>query len=68
VGEVGRTVEEYVKSGGFKKPIASFIAGRSTSSGKRFGHAGATIERGRGTAKSKIRALQEAGIRVADTP
>jgi len=72
VGEVGRTVEEevaeYVKSGGFNKPIAAFIAGRSAPSGKRLGHAGAIIERGRGTAESKVRALQEAGISVLDRP
>jgi succinyl-CoA synthetase alpha subunit len=72
VGEVGRTLEEEaaecVKSGMFKKPIASFIAGRFAPPEKRLGHAGAIIESGRGTAESKIRVLREAGIRVADKP
>lgn len=72
VGEVGRTLEEEAaecaKSGMFKKPIASFIAGRFAPPEKRLGHAGAIIESGRGTAESKIRVLREAGIRVADKP
>jgi succinyl-CoA synthetase alpha subunit len=72
VGEVGRTVEEEaaecVKSGMFKKPMAAFIAGRLAPPEKRLGHGGAIIESGRGTAQSKIRALREAGVRVADKP
>jgi succinyl-CoA synthetase alpha subunit len=72
VGEVGRTVEEelaeYVRAGNFKKPVISFIAGRSAPEGRRLGHAGAIIEGGRGTAQSKIRALRDAGISVADRP
>jgi len=72
VGEVGRTVEEeaaeYVKSGKFKKPVAAFIAGRSAPREKRMGHAGAIIESARGTAASKVRALQEAGIPVVERP
>ena len=72
VGEVGRTVEEevaeYVKTGRFTKPIAAFIAVRSAPQEKRMGHAGAIIESGRGTAESKIKALREAGIAVANRP
>ena len=72
VGEVGRTVEEevaeYVKAGSFGKPVVSFIAGRSAPEGRRLGHAGAIIEGGRGTAQSKIRALKDAGIPVAERP
>jgi len=72
VGEVGRTVEEevaeYVKAGGFEKPVVSFIAGRSAPEGRRLGHAGAIIEGGKGTAESKIKALKDAGIPVADRP
>jgi len=72
VGEVGRTVEEevaeYVKAGSFEKPVVSFIAGRSAPEGRRLGHAGAIIEGGKGTAESKIRALKDAGIPVADRP
>lgn len=72
VGEVGRTVEEevaeHVKAGSFGKPVVSFIAGRSAPEGKRLGHAGAIIEGGRGAAQSKINALRDAGIPVADRP
>jgi len=32
------------------------------------GHAGAIISGGKGTAKEKMAALREAGIRVVDTP
>jgi succinyl-CoA synthetase alpha subunit len=34
----------------------------------RFSHASAIIERGRGTAESKIKALEEVGATVVDKP
>lgn len=71
VGEIGGTAEEeaaeYIKHQ-IKKPVFAYIAGRTAPKGKRMGHAGAIISRGKGTAKSKIEAFNNARVEVARFP
>jgi len=66
--DTGEEAAEVVKEGKFSKPLVAYIAGRSLPSGIRFSHASAIIERGRGTAESKVKALGEAGAHVVDKP
>jgi len=72
IGEIGGDMEEraamMVKEGKFTKPVVAFVAGRTAPPGKRMGHAGAIIMMGTGTYEGKVKALEEAGIRVARTP
>lgn len=72
VGEIGGDMEEraaeMIKKGEFTKPVVAFIAGRTAPPGKRMGHAGAIIMMGTGTYEGKVKALTEAGVKVAKTP
>ncbi len=69
-GEIGGTAEEdaaeYAASMG--KPVVAFVAGRASPLGKKMGHAGAIVSGGKGNYLSKRRALEAAGVDVADVP
>ncbi len=70
IGEIGGNNEEtaaaYIKQ--MTKPVIAYIAGKNAPPGKRMGHAGAIIERGKGTFQSKVDALTAAGALIAELP
>lgn len=71
VGEIGGTAEEeaaaYIEAH-VSKPVVAYVAGQTAPPGRRMGHAGAIISRGKGTAESKVEAFRAAAVPVAKVP
>ncbi len=78
VGEMGGDSEEvaanYIAES-IEKPVVAYIAGHTAPRDRRMGHAGTIIEVQQGgfgpdlgTAESKVSALKQAGVPVADRP
>lgn len=70
--EIGGSQEEecaeVIASGKFTKPFVIYIAGAWAPEGQRFSHASNIVERGHGSAKSKIEVIRKAGGFIAETP
>lgn len=71
-GEIGGRYEEeaaeFIKREKFNKPVVAFITGQFAEKWRDMplGHAGAIIEGSQGTRRSKVQALESAGVKVVD--
>ena len=71
IGEIGGDAEEqacaFIKEY-VTKPVAGFIAGTRAPKGKRMGHAGAIVSGNTGSAETKLAAMKDAGVFIAESP
>jgi len=69
IGEIGGMKEYEIceRVGELKKPLVAFIGGKNAREGKRMGHMGAIIGGEGQDARSKMNALQAAGVIVAES-
>jgi len=71
IGEIGGYAEERAAAliaRKISKPVIAYIAGKSAPCGKTMGHAGAIISGQSGGYASKIAALENAGVTLAELP
>lgn len=70
--EIGGSQEEecaeVIAPGKFTKPFEVYVSGAWAPEGQRFSHASNIVERGRGSAKSKMETITKAGGSIAMTP
>ena len=57
-----------MKNHTIKKPTVGFVAGITAPPGRKMGHAGAIITRGKGGAEEKKKIMQSCGITIAKSP
>lgn len=71
-GEIGGSDEEeaaaWIGEHLASTPIVAFVGGQNAPPGKSLGHAGAIVSGNFGTAQSKVRAFEAAGVPVASRP
>ncbi|WP_185862121.1 succinate--CoA ligase subunit alpha [Blattabacterium cuenoti] len=72
IGEIGGILEieatEWIKKLKNKKPVISFIAGKTAPKGRTMGHAGAIIEKKIETAQEKMNIMEKSGIHIVQSP